>query len=176
MSDFYIMLPVLSKNYVFVNAPPEIQKGCMSSQFQYLDKKTRTINVSLDGGAEFPDFLIADHYAPYISDRLKRVFDRMGIDNLFYQKTIFSLSEFDIEATYWLAVPPRINCLDPEYVNEILGMATAFRILTEKTGNYKIFKLSDVGNSEIFVTKEVKEEVEALINRGDLEGIRFQKI
>lgn len=176
MREYYIMQPVLSTDYILVNAPPDIQKGCMNSEFQFLDKKTRTLDISFDGGGEFPDFVMANQYAPYISDRLKRVFDRMGIDNLFYQKTIFSLREFDIEAIYWLAVPPRIKCLDPECIDETLGVATKIILLKEKIGNYKIFKAADVGNNEVIVSEEIKNELEMLLKKDALEGFKFKKI
>lgn len=176
MSEYFIMQPIISTDYISINALPEIQKGCMNSEFQFLDKKLTKIEVSLDGGGEFPDFLMADQYAPYISDKLKRVYDRLGIDNLFFQKTIFSLQEFDVEAVYWLAVPPRIHCLDPKCINTELGIATEFHLLKEKVGNYKIFKLSNVGNNELFVTKDLKNELEGLLNSGELEGFKFKTI
>ena len=103
-----------SEFFVNVGVPSDIRRGAVNSEFQFLDHKEERIEIEDSGGTEFPDLIIAENYVPMISNKLKRLFDCWGIDNLFYKKLILQMSEYDIQEHYWLALPPRIDCLDPE--------------------------------------------------------------
>lgn len=173
--DEYVKLPDTLKE--------QLIPGCLNSEFQYLDHSLVESEISEDGGLEFPDFLVSG-CIPLISERCKMVFDELHIDNVFYKPIQLTFNQFGIKESYWLALPPRINCLNREMCgivienNEFLWpdekMQEATRIIIDPSavGNYKIFKLANVVNQDIIVTEEVKWAVE----QAKLENIYFEKL
>ena len=161
-----------SSNYICVEVSEFFETICRKSEFQYLDKEVLRIEVSLEGGNEFPDFLYVNDCVPMISTKLRQLFEKEKIDNLYYKKIILSVEDFAIEEEYWLALPPRIDCVDPECIDKDLGIAIEINIIPERVGNYKIFKMVNIGNSDIVITRELKEVIEV----GTFTGIKIQKI
>lgn len=149
-----------------------LKKGCRFSEFQYLDRKIINIEISDNGGIEFQDFLLIDNI-PIISNKFKNILEKNGVDNLFFKQINLTMNSVGIKEIYWLALPPRINCLvfdksefdDCNYAEKIV-------IDDECIGNYKIFKISNVTNQEIVITKDLKE----IIERENLTGINIYKI
>ncbi len=168
---FYELQQRKSEFYVKVGVPPEIKRGVIDSEFQFLDHKEISIELEDCYGTDFPDLIMAENYVPMISERMKQRFDSWGIDNLFYKRIKLRMSEYDIEEQYWLALPPRIDCLDPERSNDkVLEVCTKIVILPDRVGNYDIFKIID-GNDAIVITERLKN---LLIQEADshrLEGI-----
>lgn len=148
----------------------------MNSEFQYLNHDPIEIEVPLDYGTVFPDYIVADGYAPFISDRLRRLFERQGVQNLFYKKTRLVMKDFDIEELYWFSLPPQINCVDPECVDPDLGIALNIRILADRVGNYQIFKLAGVGNQDVVVTRRLQQAIQDETEQGRLKGIKFKQL
>ncbi len=148
----------------------ELKRGCLNSEFQFLDKAPLEVGVVDEGGIEFPDFIYQNHI-PLISDRFKAVLDKLQIDNLFYKKIYITCEITGAREIYWLALPPRINCLnyDKSIVNEVLGYAEEIVIDGNNVGNYHIFKLQGVSNQEIYITKDLKE----ILEKQNLEGVVF---
>lgn len=168
---FYELQQKKSEFYVKVRVPPEIKHGAIDSEFQFLDHKEMTIELEDCYGTDFPDFIMAENYVPMISERLKQRFDSWGIDNLFYKRIRLKMSDYDIEEQYWLALPPRIDCLDPERsFDKDLGICTRIFILPDKVGNYDIFKLKD-GNDAIVITERLKDLLVQETDSQRLEGI-----
>lgn len=149
----------------------ELGEVCSTSEFQFVDRTPLTCSISDEGGIEFPDFLLYDDI-PLISARFRNILNEMGVDNLFYKPITLSDELLGKSELYYLALPPRIRCLDEAksriitennpYIVEYEAMREADKIviLPSRTGNYKIFKLSDVTNQDIIVTKEVKIGIE----------------
>lgn len=159
MSDKYYAIGSSSnvEEYLSIGSGlADLQKPCAMSEFQYLDKDTVSIEVEVDSGTTCQDF-IYEHGVPLISDKVKRFFDSYGIDYLFYKKIILKKSSVGMEEPYWLALPPRINCLNFEQseIDEFLNAADEIVIDSRKIGRYDIFKLSGVTNLEIIVTKKL---------------------
>lgn len=158
MADYYIMES--SKNveeYVsIVDGTKEMAKACQMSEFQYLDARPLIIEVDKDSGRIFQDF-IYDQGVPVISDKVKECMDALGIDYLFFKKLILTKKELGIEEVYWLALPPRINCLNREQseIDEMLNVADEIVINDAKVGRFEIFKLAGVGNLEIIITERI---------------------
>lgn len=130
-----------------------LSRPCSMSEFQYLDKTAVYSELDKDSGTVCQDF-IYENGIPLISERLKEFFDGFGIDNLFYKKVILQKKDTGMEELYYLALPPRINCLDFEKseIDEVLNVADEIVIQTNKVGRYDIFKLAGVTNTEIIVT------------------------
>lgn len=130
-----------------------LSRPCSMSEFQYLDKTVVYWELDKDSGTVCQDF-IYENGIPLISERLKEFFDGFGIDNLFYKKVILQKKDTGMEEPYYLALPPRINCLDFEKseIDEVLNAADEIVIQGDKVGRYDIFKLAGVTNTEIIVT------------------------
>lgn len=173
---FYELQQKVSEFYVKVRVPPEIKRGCIYSEFQYLDHRELQVELEDTCGTEFPDLIMAENYVPLISNKLKRMFDTWGIDNLYYKKMILKMSAYDIEETYWLALPPRIACLDPEEAfDEEFSACIRIVILSNKVGNYDIFKLQK-GNDEVIITDRLKELLTNELEKGSIQGIVIKEV
>ncbi len=165
---FYELQQKKSEFYVKVKVPREIKRGAINSEFQFLDHKEISIELDDDYGTDFPDFIMAEDYVPMISNKLKLLFDSWDIDNLYYKRILLKMTDYDLEEVYWLALPPRIDCLDPEEAfDDDLEMYTKIVILPNKVGNYDIFKL-EKGNDEIIITERLKQ---LLIKESDSHNI-----
>ena len=152
-----------------------LRKGCKYSEFQFLDHSSMTVEVSEDGGLEFPDFLIHREVIPLISENFRQVLDRLGIDNLFYKPITLTNSSTGESESYFLSLPPRINCLNRSASKISIEEQKVVEIVIDErlVGNYKIFKLpSEFANQEIIVTEEVKSAVEA----AELENVFFAEL
>lgn len=158
MSDYYRLEASMNvSEYVSVKeGTKDFAKACQMSEFQFFDSKPISIEVDDDSGKIFQDF-IYDKGVPLVSDRMKECFDEIGIDYLLYKKIILTKPKLGIEEIYWLALPPRINCLnrDESEIDEMLNIADEIVINNDKVGRYDIFKLAGVGNLEIIVTEKV---------------------
>lgn len=162
MSDYYILEASMNvSDYVSVKeGTKDYAKACQMSEFQFFDLNPLSIEIDEDSGKVFQDF-IYDKGVPLVSDRMKDCFDELGIDYLLYKKIILTKSNLGIEEIYWLALPPRINCLnrDESEIDEILNVADEIVINDDKVGRYDIFKLAGVGNLEIIVTEKVADRL-----------------
>ena len=186
--DFYTMYAeACVENYVqLTDGLQSLQRGCLNSEFQYLDKKPLTVEVSEDGGTEFPDFILTGlgNCIPLISDKFKRLLDGLYINNLFYKQVYLTISSLGIKESYWLALPPRIRCLDyersviekedNEYLpeKELIRGAKDIVINSAAVGNYQIFRLADVVNQDIVVVDKLK----SALSKADLENVYFSKL
>lgn len=172
---YYFLEQKRSEFYVRAAVPREIKRGCRDSEFQFLDRRPLELELENDYGTEFPDLIMAEDYVPFISERLKRLFDRWGIDNLFYKKILLKMPDFDVREQYWLALPPRIDCLDPEEaLDPELGVCVKIAIIANRVGNYQIFKLKN-GNDEIIITKELREKLQKELDSQTIRGIIIKK-
>ena len=173
---YYELQQRISEFYVKVRVPPEIKRGVIDSEFQFLDHKEISVELEDCYGTEFPDLIMAENYVPLISAKLKQYFDTWGIDNLYYKKIRLKMTEYDVEELYWLALPPRIDCLDPEKsFDDVLEICNRIIILPNKVGNYDIFKLKN-GNDEVIITEHLKTKLYSKIENQDLQGIIIKQI
>lgn len=162
-------------DYIYLDEaliPETLRWACRKSEFQYVDKNLKDLALDETSGDKLADFLYSErNNVPLISERLKREFDRFDIRNLFYQRVNLVRRFGCLYETYWLAIPPRIDCLrkDKCEIDE-LGHAEVITIEENKVGNYEIFKIAGLNNDEIIVTNRLKEAVEEV---GILEGLHF---
>lgn len=175
MSEYYTLEASMNvTEYVSVTeGTAGFAKACQMSEFQFLDSTPMNIEVDEDSGVIFQDY-IYDKGVPLVSDRMKECFDDLGIDYLFYKKIILTKRKLGIEEIYWLALPPRINCLnrDESEIDELLNVAEDIVINEDKVGRYDIFKLAGVGNLEIIITDTVLTK----LKEHDYIGVHINKI
>lgn len=162
-----------------------LEKGCRKSEFQFLDRTPLDCSISEYGGYEFPDLIIHQKCMPLISETMRQIMDRAGVDNLFYKRIILKDDLVDVREPYWLALPPRIDCLDMDnsIINDRTGdlgpagknLFNVFHIAIdqEKVGNYQIFRLpAAYENQEIIVTENLRN----ILTDMNLINVYFQKL
>lgn len=172
----------------YVQPGPELEPlmaCCRASEFQFLDHAPLECSLSDSGGVEFPDFLLYGDCVPLVSEKFRQLLDGLGVDNLYYKKIILAAPELGLKEYYWLALPPRIDCLDREE-SEIEVQSSRYRppeewrryaerivINPAMVGNYKIFKLPQgFDNDDIIVTGEVRD---AVLSR-QLKNVYFSEV
>lgn len=160
-------------------------KGCQKSGFQFLDRLPLECSLSEYGGVDFPDFIIHAGCIPLVSESMRQQLDRAGVDNLFYKQVFLADELMGVREPYWLALPPRIDCLAEsecairtaedrfgplgKNIREVFHIA----IDPEKIGNYQIFKLpGEYENQEIIVTEELAKRLQ----KAGLVNVHFQKL
>ena len=158
----------------------QLERACLNSEFQFLDKAPLNVEISDEGGLYFPDFILSGTI-PLISTAVKRVFESFGVDYVFFKPINLTSTELGRNENFWLALPPRINCLDWERSIietednkfappiELIREAKKFFIDENQIGRYDIFKLAGVVNQEIIVTEKLKDALEV----ADFENIFF---
>lgn len=160
MQVFYtIEASINVKEYVSVKeGMREYERYCQMSEFQFINKEPITIEVDKDSGKIFQDF-IYDKGVPVISDSLKEFLVETGVDYLLFKKIILTKSQLGIEEIYWLALPPRINCLnrDESDIDEELNFADEIVINEDKVGRYELFKIAGVTNLDIIISQKLAE-------------------
>ena len=162
------------KEYLKIGSSLDFMKmPCAMSEFQFLDRTPISAEVDEDSGQECQDF-ICEFGIPLVSERLKDFFDRFGIDYLFYKKIVLTRTSIGMAEPYWLALPPRIDCLDFEKseIDDVLNAADSIIIDSSRIGRYDIFKLSRVTNLEIITT----EKLALALKAEDFTGIHIYPI
>ena len=161
----------------------QLERGCLNSEFQFLDSAPIAVEISDDSGVHFPDFILHGSI-PLVSAAVKRVLENCGVDYVFYKPVQLTDSNIGEAENYWLALPPRINCLDFERSkisvedndfaapSELLREAEKIFIAENQIGRYDIFKLAGVVNQEIIVTEKLKIALEA----GHFENLFFHEL
>lgn len=144
---------------------------CADSEFQFLDRKPLRIELEPTvetSGIIIPDF-IYERGIPLISDRFKDLLEGADVDNLFVKKIILSKSNVGWEEIFWLALPPRIDCLDLDQceISPMLRRAQRLSIKPDRIGRYKMFKAAFVSNVDIILTEDLAETIRA----EDLTGV-----
>ena len=119
-----------------------------------------------------------------MSEKMKRLMEQNSVDNLFYKRVYLTFASFGIREPYWLALPPRINCLDFENIKkeemieedveglmpwERMREVNVVKIIPSNVGNYKVFRLAEVVNQHIIVTEDLKDALE----KEHLENLNF---
>ena len=165
MNDYYVLDAArIVKEYIYLDdGLDDLEIPCESSEFQFLDKKVLSLEADPSSGNIFQDFMYFRN-VPIISDKMMELFIKENIDYLFYKKILITKKSKGVEELYWLALPPRINCLnrDKSNIDEVLNCADEIVINDSKVGNYHIFKLSGVTNHEIIITKYLAEKIKSI--------------
>ncbi len=163
---FLISADTLGSDYIYLDIdeiPKGVKRAAKQSAFQFVERELHELVLDDRSGQRLPDFMCDIHSnVPIISDKLKRVFDDYDIRYLFYQRIKLVRKKDGLSERYWLAIPPRIDCLHIEEscIDPLWNKATKLKIDPEKIGNYDIFKISGVSNQEIIITEQLKNAIE----------------
>ncbi|MDO5296541.1 MAG: hypothetical protein Q4F00_07920 [bacterium] len=162
-----------------------LASACRTSSFQFLDRQPLTVEIEDSGGLTFPDFLY-NYDVPLISLRFKKILDKLGVDNLFYKPVYLDCAALGRHEPYILALPPRIRAVRRVYTrladedgDESEGRELCrdehglkhYKINASEVGNYRIFKLADVIDTDIIVTRDLQ----AAIKKASLVNVCFSE-
>ena len=163
-----------------------LSSACRASEFQFLNHKSLTVAIAEDSGLTFPDFLCNDGI-PLISPAFKRILDSAGVDNLFYKPIYLDYKPLGKHEPYIMALPPRIRAVRREYmrlvdedgdeseekelIKDEYGIAR-YKINASAVGNYRIFKLADVWDTDIIVTDDLMK----MISEAQMSNVFFAEI
>ncbi len=146
------------------NAFQNIQLACIMSEFQKISTgKIQVYTSETSGGTDFPDFYY-DDAVPLFSEPLYKKMLENGVDNFFAKEVNISDRIQKKSRKYIMALPPRIDAVDYER-SEIRCITDGYEPLYEadklvidyrKTGNYQIFKLSNMLDNNIYITENLK--------------------
>lgn len=181
MGEFY-MLKSLSaaEEYIKLKGRLSGLKGpCIKSEIQYLDRAGILLGISDEGGLEIPDVIYQDGIF-FVSGQVKDLLDSQGIDYVFYKEADIVSDKFGIHETFWIMVPPRIDCVDVDkshirlewdFEDGLAPMLDAgrIRIIPKMTGRFEIFKVFGIADNNVYMSKRLYE----ILDSRRLEGIEF---
>lgn len=152
----------IAKEYIIINPSQDLEEliwNIRKNKIQFIDKTPIEIEVSEDGGIEYPDCLTRPF--PLFSDKLKGILELNDVNNIFYKPIYLIDTLLEEKHLYWIAVIPEIECFidDQNYIEE-------------KLGNFKIFRDKKQSDLSIYVTEKLKN----IIEKENLEGIYFYNI
>ncbi len=156
-----------------------LNQVCLTSAFQFLDHKPISVEIEPpEYEPVFPDFILYQSI-PLVSDKFYRLLQRLDVDYLFFKPVRLTWMEENRKEPYWLALPPRVNCLNLERSafadNDLylpLRDAEQMVIRYKAIGRYQIFKVEGVVNQEILVTEPMKVALE----KAQLENLCFYEM
>lgn len=158
------MIGGIAQEHIKLNLKEDEQKllqlNVERNEVQFIDKNLIEIEVTDDGGIEYPDCL--NEPLPLFSDKLKNILDSNGVNNIFYKPIYLIDNLLDEKHLYWLAVIPHIECFNENGIDYI----------PEKIGNFKIFRDKLQDDFSIYITEELKN----ILENENLEGIYFYNI
>ena len=184
MSGLYVLKSLsAAEEYIKVKGDiSNIKLPIRKSETQYLNKEKIELGILESGGLEIPDVIYYESIF-LISNRLKQLFDTVGIDYVFWKPADIHSEQFGIHETFWIIVPQRIDCLDID--NSIFDSEWDFQdglvpmlniekiaVLSKNIGNFQIFKILGITDNNIYITRELFEK----ISLGDFKGIDFLKL
>lgn len=139
----------------------DIESACALSEIQLIPKEIPPVELKDESGDIWPDFMY-ESGLPLISKRFKDFLDDEKIENLFYKEITLKRVKKGDEKKYFLALPPRIKCLNEKSIfDEDFGGVEHFEIDEKRIGYYNIFKCENGHNDEIILTESFAEKLKA---------------
>ena len=125
------------------NSFKDIQLACITSEFQKISLDSIEVFTSDElGGMDFPEFYY-DNAVPLFSKKIYEKMKKNGIDNIFVKSVTITDNMQEKSKEYILTLPPRINVL-----------SSNGKIDESKVGNFKMFKIADSNDNNIYVTED----------------------
>ncbi len=163
MESVYVM-KLLSDTEEYIRLEGDfsaLKDPCMKSEIQYLDKEKAVFQVSEEGGLELPDFMVQEGIV-FVSAACKEWMEEEGMDYVFFKQAEVYSDTFGIHETYWIMVPPRIDCLDIDksvlhlewdFYDGLLPLLEAEKIAVfpEMAGRFQMFKILGLLDNNIYV-------------------------
>ena len=184
MSDIYVLKSLSNaEEYIKINGNiSNIKIPVMKSEIHHLDKKTIEFSISDEGGLSIPDLIYYEGIFLF-SNKLKQALDERNIDYVFWKKADVNSEQFGIHESFWIIVPPRIDCIDIDksdlnfewdFEGGLLPMLEANKIVIQNklVGRFEVFKLLGIMDNNIYITSKLRE---VIISKG-FEGIEFLKL
>ncbi|MBQ7609325.1 MAG: hypothetical protein IJU76_15360 [Desulfovibrionaceae bacterium] len=148
------------------------ERACYKSELQFFDKQPITVGISDEGGIEFTDLIIKNDCIPLFSRHLRQVLDEANIDYIAYRPVTLSYDRLGICEEYYLALIPRIRCLDLDRskicieenndlrYDQLMKEVEHIVINANNVGRFEIFKLPmEYENQEIIVSERLMNKI-----------------
>lgn len=152
-----------------------LSRAYQRDERQYISKEPVQFGLSDEGGLEVPDVLIQEGIL-FVSSRCRELLLVEGQDYLLFKRADVKDDRFGIHETFWIVVPPRVDCLDlskSEFEQEEdlewncreglipLLMPDRIRINPARAGYYGMFRLFGVADQTIYVREELCQKLTA---------------
>lgn len=162
--------------------PAGIRLPYMRGELQFLDQSELNLNISDQGGIDAMDVICQDGLL-FVSDSFKQALDEEGIDYVYYKKANAASPQLGIYETYWLTLPPRLDCLNTEdsvfdrdwdLADGLIPMLRAEKvvILEKRLGRFRIFKIAGLADNDVYLTQDL---YESLCHK-DLDGAEYLRV
>lgn len=184
MDEIYVMKCLSgAEEYIQLNGDvSKLKVHIIKSEIQYLDNNKIVMDISDEGGMEIPDILYYEGIT-FVSSRFKEFMDFECIDYVFWKQADIHSEKYGIHETFWILVPPRIDCIDLDesivntewdFSDGLIPMLSTDKIVIQSkmTGRFMIFKISGIMDNNIYVKKEFFEKAKLM----EFEGIIFYKL
>lgn len=171
----------VSEEYVILDGVEHsLRRNVLASDLQLIDSSAISLEISSDGGILLPEFINCEGI-PLLSNKLKRLFDDLGIDYVFWKKTEIKSDLLGIYETYWILIPPRIDCIDFQNseliadfdVNNVTYLpiynVKKLSIDPERVGRFEVFKILGINDNNIFISEKLK----IILESHQIDGIGF---
>ena len=165
--DFYMLKSTSNaEEYIILSGGfANLKRYCMRSEYQFLDSKPVRFEISERGGLELPDVILQEGIW-FIADRVKDTLDDFGVDYIFYKKAEIVSDKFGIYETYWITVPPRIDCLDLDesdldnewdFIDGLIPNMNFKKISISPgmLGRYDVFKIIGINDYNVYITSRM---------------------
>lgn len=135
---------------------------CRKSEFQYLMHTEQCWKIPSDRNFEFTDFCYINNEVPLFSRWAWDMITAYGnTDGIFVIPVRISYQGEEYQ--YYIAVPPRIYCLDGRktVLKQYGGIYRAENIVIslKETGRYNIFKIAETDDDSIYVKRVIADKL-----------------
>ncbi len=171
---YKLMFHSIVEEYIKLDyeAIESISLSCIASDFHLIDKSDATVETSLDGGTEFPDYYFQNGI-PLFSEKLYNDINPYIQKNVLKKKFTIVSKAIREEKKYIMLLPLRIDCIDMKR-SEFFDIGdeipcydvTELFIDESKIGNATFFKLANAVDSGIYVTETIK----GILEKNSYEG------
>ena len=157
----------------------DINDACRKSEIQFMTKEKIRIGTMESGGTEFPDLIVSGSVYLFSNTVIEQI--KSEIEWYVYLKPVeIACDVIGKKELYWLAVPPRIDCLDIDrsiieydwdFDLGIIPVLHCKKIVIDEqlTGNFKMFKIAGVDDDNIYLDESLMDQMMSI----KPEGIKF---
>ncbi|AZK44865.1 serine protease [Paenibacillus lentus] len=140
------------------------EKGCHALQEAHLN-----FTIQEAERVQYPDYL--EYPLPLLSTRLKLLVEKFCPQMKFFAVRLLDLRRKHSQ-TYWLMIPPRVDCLSAESEFRPDGALRRLVVEVDQQNPWMLFQVAGIAETQILVHLALAES----ILRRDFDGIRLTRV